>query len=525
MGIYLNPNNDNFKEITKRDIYVDKTMMIRAINSIMQTSNKYICVSRPRRFGKTFAGNMLSAYFSKGCDSRELFSHFKIGRDESFESNLNKLNVIKIDMNSEYQNERDKDKLLENMQDKIVNEFREQFPDIDLTQRESVGNSILKAYAQKNEKFVVIIDEYDVLVRENVSEKLFSEYLGFLNGLFKSDTLRPAISLAYITGILPVIRDRVQSKLNNFREYTILDAGKLAEFIGFTSGEVQELCEKYNVDFSEMKRWYDGYKQRGFEIYNPESVIMSIEDESFSSYWSKTSTYAVISDRIKQNFDGTKDDVIKMIAGESIDIDVFMYMNTMTEFISKDDIFTYLIHLGYLDYDREEKKCRIPNKEVLEEWQRAVSVVDEYKVTDKIIKASKELLSETLKGNGKAVAESLDMSHIHVTSNRSYNNEDALQSAIYLSFIYALNKYTIVKEMTTGKGFADVVFIPYVPNIPAMIIELKRNDSTESALNQIKEKKYFDSLAQYSGNLLFVGINYDENKKTHTCKIEQFIKE
>ena len=216
-----------------------------------------------------------------------------------------------------------------------------------------MGNCILKAYTQKDERFVIIIDEYDVLVRESVSPELFSQYLGFLNGLFKSNTLRPAISLAYITGILPVIRDRIQSKLNNFREYTILDAGKLAEFIGFTASEVQALCREHGADYEEYKRWYDGYRQRGFEIYNPESVVMSLEDGRCENYWSKTSTYAVIADRIQANFEGTGDDVIRMLAGESVDVNVTRYMNTMTDFSTRGDVFTYLIHLGYLAYDRE----------------------------------------------------------------------------------------------------------------------------------------------------------------------------
>lgn len=525
MGIYLNPNNENFTETARSKIYVDKTMMIAALNDIMRTANKYVCVSRPRRFGKTIAGNMLSAYYSKGCDSRSLFAPYKINHAPGFESNLNKLNVIQIDMNSEFKNERDKDALLDRLQDKIVGEFATQFPDISFGEHESVGNSILRAYSQKGERFVIIIDEYDVLVRENVSERLFSQYLDFLNGLFKSNTLRPAIALAYITGILPVVRDRIQSKLNNFEEYTILDAGRLAEFIGFTAQEVKALCGEYGADFGECKRWYDGYRQQGFEIYNPESVVKSLLGGKCGSYWGKTSTYAVIADRIRANFDGTKDDVVRMLAGESVDVNVTMFMNTMTEFSGKDDVFTYLIHLGYLAYDREEETCRIPNREVLQEWKNAVSVVDEYAVTNRIIQASKELLAETLGMNGEAVAKSLDESHIHVTSNRSYNNEDALQSAIYLSYIYALNKYTIVKEMTTGKGFADVVFIPFVPNIPAMIIELKRNGSPDSAITQIREKRYFDSFSAYSGDLLFVGVNYDEKSKTHECRIERLQKE
>ena len=188
-------------------------------------------------------------------------------------------------------------------------------------------------------------------------------------------------------------------------------------------------------------------------------------------------------------------------------------------------MFGYLIHLGYLAYNQDKNTCRIPNKEVREEWFRALNKIpEEYTVTSQIIQSSKELLAETLQGNADAVAKALDISHIHVTSNRSYNNEDALQSAIYLAFIYALNRYTVIREMTAGKGFADVVFIPFRESDPAMIIELKRNDSTDSAIRQIRDRQYFDSLSHYQGRLLFVGINYDESKKTHTCKIERFVK-
>ena len=524
MGIYLNPSNDNYTATTRREIFVDKTMMLSVLNQFIKTDNKYICVSRPRRFGKTIAGNMICAYYSKGCDSRSLFEPLKISKDESFESNLNRFNVIKIDVNSEYRNERDEENLLNNLQDKIVAEFSQQFPDITFKEHESVGNCILKVFDAKKEQFVIMMDEYDVLVRENITSSLFTQYLNFLNGLFKSDTLRPAIALAYLTGILPVIRDKVQSKLNNFEEYTILSAGKLAEFIGFTNDEVKELCQKYNANYTEIKRWYDGYSQKGIELYNPESVVKAIVNEEIANYWSKTSTYAVISDRIQENFEGMKDDVVRMLSGESVDVNVTRYMNTMTDFLTRSDAFTYLIHLGYLAYNREDGTCRIPNREVRQEWFNAIETNDEYKITNKIIQSSKELLAETLRKNAEAVARALDVSHIHVTSNRSYNNEDALQSAIYLSFIYALNKYTVIKEATTGKGFADVVFIPYVPNIPAMIIELKRNDCVESALKQIREKQYFASLEHYSGNLLFIGINYDEKQKTHTCKIEEFEK-
>ena len=486
MGIYLNPGYENFRRAVSAEIYVDKTMMIREINRFIDTGMNYVCMSRPRRFGKTITSNMLCAYYSKGCDSAELFAPFKISRDVP-----ELICVFNVP----------------------VGKLRHE--------TDSLARCILRVYAARQEQFIILLDEYDVMVREQVGEKLFQEYLAFLNGLFKSDTLRPAIALAYLTGILPVVRDKIQSKLNNFREYTILDAGPFAEFTGFTGREVRELCEKYRISYEECRLWYDGYRQHGCEIYNPESVVRCIEGRSFGSYWGKTSSYEVISDRIRQNFAGTKEAVIQMLSGEKVDVDEGSYLNTMKDFSSKDDVFGYLMHLGYLAYEQETRTCHIPNKEVREEWFRALKKTSEYAVTDQIIQSSRRLLEETAAGNAEAVAKALDVSHIHVTSNRSYNNEDALQSAIYLAFIYALNRYTVIKEMTTGKGFADVVFIPLYRGDPAMVIELKRNDCTESALNQIRQKQYFDSLQHYKGSMLLIGINYDEKEKTHTCAIER----
>lgn len=527
MGIYLNPSNDNFKKVLASEIYVDKTMMIREMNSFIERANNYICLSKARRFGKTVAGNMLVAYYSKGCDSKAIFDRLAVSNDSSYHKHLNKYNVIQIDLNSEYQNSTDKENLIWEISQKIKGEIVEEFKSKvnTIVSEDSLANTILKVYATTKETFIILIDEYDVLIREEVSESLFEEYLSFLNGLFKSNTLRPAITLAYMTGILPIVRDKVQSKLNNFDEYTFLDADVLADYVGFTSEEVKNLCNKYNMDYDECKRWYDGYIQRGMEIYSPESVVKSMVRHKFDGYWGKTSSYQVIVDRIKNNYLDTKDDIIKMLSGEKIYVDAGMFLNTLKDFHSKDDVFTYLIHLGYLAYDSDEQVCWIPNKEVQREWARAISVVEDYATTDEIIKASRELLNDTLNMDEDRVARALDIAHIHVTSNRSYNNEDALQSAIYLAYIYALNKYTIVREATAGKGFADVVFIPFADNMPALIIELKRNDSAESGIDQIKEKKYFMSLEHYNGNLLFVGINYDEKNKTHTCRIEKFQKD
>ena len=526
MGIYLNPSNAGFKKTLAGNIFVDKSMLISELNKFIDSGNQYICVSRPRRFGKTIATNIMCAYYSKGCDSREIFSKLKISKAKNYEQYLNKLNFIKIDVASEYQNANDKNEMLKDLQKKVRDEFQEQYPKIRFVKNETIANCMMKVYKENNETFVIILDEYDCLVRDTFGTHLFADYLEFLNGLFKSDTLRPAIALAYLTGILPIVRDRVQSKLNNFREYTILNAYNLAEFVGFTEKEVKPLCKKYKVDFAQCKKEYDGYAQNGFEIYNPESVVMCMETKEFGNFWGKTSTYMVITDRLKHNYKGAKEDVIKMLSGEEIKVNITRYMNTMTDFHSKDDVFTYLIHLGYLAYNSKEGTCRIPNLEVRKEWNNAIEDMPEYSKTDEIIKDSEELLEQTLLKNSDAVAKALDNTHLHVSSNRNYNNENALAAAVYIAFVHALNYYNCFKELSTGKGFADLVYVPVVksPEHPAIIIELKHNQSTGKALQQIQNKQYFDALDNYKGNLLFVAINYDKDTKKHECEITEWEK-
>jgi len=526
MGIYLNPSNAGFKKTLAGNIFVDKSMLISELNKFIDSGNQYICVSRPRRFGKTIATNIMCAYYSKGCDSREIFSKLKISKAKNYEQYLNKLNFIAIDVASEYQNANDKNEMLKDLQKKVRDEFQEQYPKIRFVKNETIANCMMKVYKENNETFVIILDEYDCLVRDTFGTHLFADYLEFLNGLFKSNTLKPAIALAYLTGILPIVRDRVQSKLNNFEEYTILNSYNLAEFVGFTEKEVKPLCKKYKVDYAQCKKEYDGYAQNGYEIYNPESVVKCMLKGEFGNFWGKTSTYMVITDRLKHNYKGAKEDVIKMLSGEEVKVDVEMYLNTMTDFVSKDDVFTYLIHLGYLAYDNNKFTCRIPNLEVRKEWHRAVSTLPEYSKTDEIIKASEELLEQTLLKNSDAVAKALDNTHLHVTSSRNYNNENALAAAVYIAFVHALNYYNCFKELSTGKGFADLVYVPVVksPEHPAIIIELKHNQSTGKALQQIQSRQYFDALDNYKGNLLFVAINYDKDTKKHECEITEWEK-
>lgn len=526
MGIYLNPNADAFLQDKSSMIYVDKSLILDELNKLLFTREDFVCMSRARRFGKSMAGNMISAFYTKGADTHEVFSQMKIGQVAGFDKYLNKFNVIKLDMNGWLQNtkmERRGDELFECIQDTLLREFRTQFPNISFGDGSSLASSILNVYGNTGEKFVIIIDEYDVLVREQVSTALFDDYLSFLNGMFKNSALRPAIALAYITGILPIVRDKIQSKLNEFCEYTMLNPRQFAEHIGFTHEEVSGLCQQYGMDLDECARWYDGYQMSGdVYLYNPLSVSMAMRDKECYNYWTTTSSFEALKEYIMMDFDGIKQDVISMISGASVPVNVLKYQNTIESINSKDNVFTYLIHLGYLTYDRETKTCRIPNEEVRVEWINSIEDEADYKTIMSIVNASKRLLDDTINGNEEAVAKALDLSHTAVTRNLTYNDEHCFQSAICLAYFYANTRYTLVKELPTGKGYADLVLIPFLPNIPALVIELKHNHSAESALEQIKTKNYCEVLNKYQGDLLFVGINYDEKTKEHECKIEKF---
>ena len=528
MGIYLNPSEALLKRAVNSRIYVDKSMILHELNQLLNTEDCFVCVARPRRFGKSMAGNMIAAYYSKTANSRPILEKLKIAQTPDFETYMNAFNVIYIDVNACYSGSSRNEDIVPLFTADVREEFMEEFPECGIKESDSLASCIRKVYGKTGEQFVVILDEYDVLVREKVKASIFDPYLAFLNAMFKNANLAPAFALVYLTGILPVVRDKIQSKLNHFAEYTMTNSRQLTEFVGFTEEETQALCEQYNMDFEECKRWYNGYKMayhdKSFEIYNPKSVVQAMNDKNYGDYWTQTGSYDAIKIYISMNFEGIKDDVKAMIAGEHIDVVVDYYLNTMTDFHTKDDVFTYLIHLGYLAYDRDKKQCYIPNHEIRSEWIIAITTDSDYAEAIRIVNNSKRLLDKTVEGDAQAVAEALSAAHEQLMSKQRYNHEACLQSAIRFAYFYATSRYTIISELPAGKGYADVVFIPYIPNVPAMIVELKRNQSTGAALQQIESKQYFNVMDKYQGDLLLVAVNYDEKTNVHTCEIRQFVK-
>ena len=519
MGIYLNPDNTDFQEALNSEIYVDKTELIRHTNSKIRTTNKYICVSRPRRFGKSMAGDMLVAYYSRGCDSKEMFSKYKISADPCFEKHLNKYNVIHINMVNFLGESKNIDEMVQFISDDIIDEVIEQYPDLNMPRRKTLLNVLNKAFAQYKIPFIFIIDEWDCIFRELKNEKESQEkYLDFLRDIMKDQSY---VALAYMTGILPIKKYGKHSALNMFTEIAMTNAVPIQEFTGFTENEVINLCKEYKKDFNEVKRWYDGYTVDGESIYNPKSVVEALTRGTFKNYWTSTENYEALEEFIFRNDDGLRDTVIKLIAGEKKKIDPSTFNNDMVTFNSQDDVLTLLVHLGYLTFDSETNEVAIPNYEVSEQFASTIRNKDWAEVS-RSLKVSDELLKATLNCDAERVAQLISDSHSDNTSILQYNDENSLACVLSIAYYSARKDYILHRELPTGKGFADLVFIPRNGRtLPALIIELKKGHSAEEAIQQIKDNNYIHKVSEYSPEIILVGINYDE-KKGHTCMIEKY---
>ena len=371
MGMYLNIRNAGFQSIRK-GLYVDKTGLISFINSTLGTKDKLTCVSRPRRFGKSFATQMLCAYYDKSCDSRELFSDLEIAADPDYETFLNKYDVIYLDITWFISTERNVKNTVSYLQEQVIEELYSIYPSVE--KESSLPVMLARISEMTGHRFIIIIDEWDALFREAKDDTdLQKEYLQLLRGLFKSNLTDKMIEAAYMTGILPIKKYGTQSALTDFREYTMLQPKKLAEYVGFTEDEVKNLCLQYDINFEDTKRWYDGYSfSKMKSVYSPNSVVQAISNEEFGDYWTETETYESLKFYIGLNEDGLKDAIISILSGNRCRINTRTFQNDMSNIKSKDDVLTLLVHLGYLAYDSIRKEVHIPNQEVADEFKNAV---------------------------------------------------------------------------------------------------------------------------------------------------------
>lgn len=520
MGIYVNPGNTPFRKALNSDIYVDKTDLISYTNSRIDKTDCFICVSRPRRFGKSMAADMLVAYYSKGCDSAGLFAGRKGERDQLFKRHLNRHHVIRLDIQKFLESEEDLDLFISEIEKAVIRELAEIFPqcqDIDIDVR--LKFVLDRIFDQTGQGFIFVIDEWDCVFRIAQKRKeIQKDYLDFLRGLFKGSAY---VELAYMTGILPIKKYGEHSAINIFKEFSMLKPGRIAQCFGFTEDEVRALCRQYEVDYGETQRWYDGYRFGDLHIYNPQAVAELMDTGEFQSYWTGTETYEALKIYIDRNFDGLKEAITTMLGNGRCKIDPSTFQNDMTTFKTKDDVLTLLVHLGYLTFDKQSSEVFIPNQEVSLEFLRAVKTGG-WDGLWQALERSEDILLKTWKMDGEGVARGLSVIHHETASLLKYNDENSLTCTILMAYFSAKAYYmNPVMELPSGKGFADVVYLPKKNvDCPALVIELKWNKSAEGAIRQIKDRQYASWIEGYTGDILLVGINYDKNRKEHECVIE-----
>ena len=557
MGQYLNPGSQRYQMTVNSRIFVDKTEMICYLNSIINTQQRFVSVSRPRRFGKSIAADMVCAYYDREANDRELFEKRMLSKcsqtgTESeeiiWDKYLGKFDVIRIVMTKFVKKNVTVSEALEKMQRLVIRDYKKAYPDVALFDENDLIQTLDDVYAENDRQVVVVIDEWDAFFRERKDDKEGQkEYLDFLRDLLKDNA---HVALAYMTGILPIKKYGKHSALNMFTEYSMMFPRELAPYTGFTEKEVMDLAYEYGRDFEKMKAWYDGYvvsdiippdpehKEQKivgktlqpvrYALYSPLSVVEATTTGFIKDYWNKTETFEALAEFINMNLDGLKDAVALLMDGGRLKVDTSTYQNDMTTFTGRDDVLSLLIHLGYLGFDDEKSEVFIPNREIMDEFKSSTKDA-EWLDAFASFRTSLELVKATWAEDSDKVAELLEKAH-NRADNKTYNDEAALSYAILYAYYAAEKYYTMLPELDAGKGYADRVYIPrpQYPDKPVLIIELKYEKDVDGAIAQIKRQEYPDRLETYKGNILLVGINYDKDAKNtdpefkhHTCEIER----
>ena len=520
MGLYVNPGNIGFKTI-RAGKYVDKSDIIAVINNSLGTPDKLTCVSRPRRFGKSFAAQMLSAYYDCSCDSSELFDDLRISRSADYSKYLNQFNVVYLDIASLKTATQDYTNLVSFISGQVANELKELCPL--LNHETPLISALTKAAEILQKQCIMIIDEWDAPIRE--TPELAEGYLEFLRSLFKNSAMtNKAFAAVYMTGILPIKKTKGQSAVSDFQEYSILDPGPFASATGFIEDEVRTLCIQNSLDFGEAQRWYDGYHVGKVEsVYNPYSLMMSLKRGCFQSYWRKTSEAGVLQTYLDLNIDGLQDDIVRLMAGDELDVDTSGFKNDPALIADKNDALTLMTHLGYLTFKghaADTGTVHIPNQEIQTEFEKMLHKASHPRLIE-LVQASDSLLHDTLALNEPAVASAIELVHDSNYAPNFYNNEQALHYTIKMAYITAVDQYARVEELPTGHGLADIVFIPLPHSaLPALVIELKWNTNPNSAISQIRDNNYSLLPQDLCGEVLLVGVSYDTITKKHSCVIE-----
>ncbi len=516
MAIFLNTRAPyiDFQMLAHDRFFVDKSGIIEIINERINIKNRYICITKPRRFGKTSILNMLGAYYGRAYDSAELFSGLKASQAETYLTHRNRYNIISLCLNRLPDRRKTYEDYIGLILDTLENDLKEAYPGLSGNNSGSIADML----SATGEQFLFLIDEWDYIFSHELFPEHHNDFLEFLRNLLKD---KPYVALTYMTGVLPIKKYSTGSALNMFDEYTMLNDRLFEKYFGFTEDEVEMLCRKQTkVSLTAIRGWYNGYQASSGEgIYNPRSVVLAFRNGYCQSYWTKTGKMDEVLFFLKYNIGEVRDDIVQMVNDIPVRINIEEeYSAGQKPPENRDEIYSAMIIYGLLSY--HDGTLRIPNRELMPEFQKALKD-DDFGDVAKLVRNSDKILFATLDKNGKAVAAYLHTIHNSELPILKYNDENSLSCVISLAYLSARNKYRIEREEKSGKGFADFIFHPRRKNMPGIILELKANDTPEAAIAQIIEKEYCEKLQKENvENILAVGISYDTEKKEHQCVIE-----
>lgn len=534
MGLYLNGMTaySLYKSVAESPYFVDKSQMLEELFPLVR-GNQHICITRPRRFGKTVMANMVASFFSKGCDAQELFGNLAIARHEKYDKHRNQYSVVYISFNDIADDCTSYKQYIGRIKRLLVNDLKREYPEVIVYGEEDVIDMLLNVYAQDlKSRFIFVLDEWDFIFHQDfVTVEDKKAYLRFLRSLLKD---RPYVLMAYMTGILPIAKYSSGSELNMFTEYTMATEEKFSQYFGFTKEETDELFERYLGNTKEpkltkegLKDWYDGYYSKsGNRLYNPFSIVTSLKNDNLGNYWTSSGPYDEIYYYIRHNVAAVRDDLALMAAGMSVPVRIWEYAATSMNLKTKEEIFSAMVVYGFLTYKNGE--VSIPNRELLDKFSAMLRKEPSLGYVYRLAKESERMLRATIAGDTKTVAGILEYAHDTETPILSYNHETEMTAVVNLVYLSARDTYRVEREDKAGKGYVDFIFYPEMDrNADCIILELKVGSTPEEAVRQIKEKQYarrfcgkIGEAANYTGRILAVGISYDKATKKHSCKIE-----
>lgn len=535
MGYYLNSSKmfSLYESEVRKPYFVDKSKILNELVPLVEQGNNHICITRPRRFGKSVMAAMIGAFFSRGCESGEIFDSLNIADNVNYHSHLNQHDVIYIDFSEAANISRNYNDFITRIEKILSRDLHKAFRNVDFWENASLTEKLRIVHEETKTSFIFVFDEWDCIFHKKyITEDDRENFINFLASLTKGTGY---VSLTYMTGVLPIAKYSSGSSINHFMEYTMAVQPKYSEYFGFSDEEVDMLYARYLkkepepvIEREDLRIWYDGYfTAGGRKLYNPRSVILALSNNCLASYWTTTGPYSEISAYIVNDIDGIKKDVALMTAGEAVKSNVEEFAATAMQLSTKDEIFSAMVVYGFLNY--ENGKVHIPNKELMDEFAKTIRKEKSLGYIYNLANTSERMLRATLDGDTKTMEEILQFAHDTETPLLDYNNETELTAIVNLVYLAARDRYYVERECKAGKGYADFIFYPIQANDDGIILELKVDDTPEAAIRQIRERNYVlkfqGKIAEnrhHIGRILLAGIGYSKKKKEHHCKVEVF---